>query len=109
MQSWLSAASGAFTVSVSEIRLDFTRSDPGRRLAQAGTAEIEQAFEESLREVELLVPYSDGARLSELYELAGELEREESPEGVRVRAKIPAGLAHRFAEFSVNGAGSSSA
>jgi N-methylhydantoinase A len=34
----------AYGLTVSEIRLDFTRSDPGRRLAQASTAEIEQAF-----------------------------------------------------------------
>ncbi|WP_270934979.1 hydantoinase/oxoprolinase family protein [Falsiroseomonas oryzae] len=34
----------AFGLTVSDIRLDFTRSDPGRRLAQATTAEIEAAF-----------------------------------------------------------------
>ena len=33
---------------------------------------IERAFDETLREVELLVPYDEGGRLSELYELAGE-------------------------------------
>ncbi len=65
---------------------------------------IEVSFEETLREVELLVPYEQGARLSELYELAGELEREELADGVRVRARIPAAVAHRFERFSVNGA-----
>jgi N-methylhydantoinase A len=34
----------AYGLTVSEIRLDFTRSDPGRRLALASTAEIEQVF-----------------------------------------------------------------
>ncbi len=34
----------AYGLTVSEIRLDFTHSDPGRRLAQATTAEIERAF-----------------------------------------------------------------
>jgi N-methylhydantoinase A len=34
----------AYGLTVSEIRLDFTRADPGRRLAQASRAEIEQAF-----------------------------------------------------------------
>jgi N-methylhydantoinase A len=34
----------AYGLTVSEIRLDFTHSDPGRRLAQATTAEIEGAF-----------------------------------------------------------------
>ena len=66
---------------------------------------IERAFDETLREVELLVPYEQGARLSELHELAGDLDREELASGVRVRARIPAALAHRFEEFSVNGAG----
>ena len=51
---------------------------------------IEAAFVETLREVELLVPYAEGARLSELYELAGDLERTERADGVLVRARIPA-------------------
>lgn len=68
-------------------------------------ARIETAFEETLREVELLVPYSDGARLHELHELAGELERTDRADGVLVRARVPAGEAHRFSDLSVNGAG----
>jgi GTPase len=67
---------------------------------------IEAAFVDTLRAVELLVPYSSGARLSELYELAGDLERTEQADGVLVRARIPAAHMHRFAEFAVNGAGS---
>jgi GTP-binding protein HflX len=68
---------------------------------------IEDAFAETLREVELLVPYAEGARLSELYELAGEVERTERADGVLVHAKVPAALAHRFSEFAVgaNGGG----
>jgi GTP-binding protein HflX len=65
---------------------------------------IETAFDETLREVELLVPYSEGGSLSEIHELAGDLERTEGAEGVLVRARIPAALAHRFERFSVNGA-----
>ncbi len=65
---------------------------------------IEDAFAATLREVELLIPYSEGARLSELHELAGELEREERADGVMVRARIPAAEMHRFADFGVNGA-----
>ena len=64
---------------------------------------IATEFERTLEPMELLVPYAEGARLAELYELAGDLEREESPEGVRVSAKVPKALAHRFEEFSVNG------
>jgi N-methylhydantoinase A len=36
----------AFGLTVSDIRIDFTRSDPGRRLAQATTAEIEAVFDD---------------------------------------------------------------
>src|SRR5687767_7964371 len=60
-------------------------------------------FERTLEPMELLVPYSEGSRLAELYELAGDLEREESPEGVRVSVKVPKSLVHRFEEFAVNG------
>ena len=54
--------------------------------------------------MELLVPYSQGARLSELHALAGDLERDDRPDGVLVRARVPAAEAHRFADFAVNGA-----
>ena len=64
---------------------------------------IAEEFERTLAPMELLLPYSEGARLAELHELGGELEREELAEGVLVRARVPAALAHRFAEFAVNG------
>jgi GTPase len=64
---------------------------------------IAAAFEETLRPVELLLPYSEGATLSELHRLAGDLERDDRAEGVLVRARVPAALIHRFAEFAVNG------
>ena len=70
---------------------------------------IAEAFEETLRDVELLVPYSEGGRLSELHALAGDLEREDGPEGVLVRARVPAPLVHRFTEFAVNGASANGA
>jgi GTPase len=66
---------------------------------------IGSAFEETLRPLELLLPYSEGATLAELHDLAGDLEREDRPEGVLVRASVPATLAHRFTDFAVNGAG----
>ena len=64
---------------------------------------IEAKFLSSLRRMELLVPYDEGSRLSELHDLAGEMEREDTPAGVRVRARVPAGAAARFERFSVNG------
>jgi GTPase len=57
---------------------------------------VEEAFQDSLAEVELLIPYSDGARLNELYELAGDLRRTEREDGVLVHAKVPVAELHRF-------------
>jgi GTP-binding protein HflX len=66
---------------------------------------IEDAFEGTLRPVELLLPYSEGGTLAELHEVAGDLEREDRADGVLVRARVPAALEHRFAQFARNGAG----
>ena len=66
---------------------------------------IEGAFAETLRPIELLVPYAAGDRLSELHEIAGDLEREDTADGVRVKARVPAGIVHRFSEFEANGSG----
>jgi GTP-binding protein HflX len=67
---------------------------------------VEAEFARVLRVVELLVPYGDGALLPELHQLAGDLEREETAEGVLVRARLPAAAAERFERFAVsNGAG----
>ncbi len=62
---------------------------------------IEAAFEETLADVELLVPYSEGARLHELHEVAGELERTERGDGVLVRARVPRAELHRFDDLAV--------
>jgi GTP-binding protein HflX len=64
---------------------------------------IEARFLSTLRPMELLVPYEEGGRLSELHDLAGEMEREDTPEGAHIRARVPAGVAARFERFSVNG------
>jgi GTP-binding protein HflX len=64
---------------------------------------ILQELQHTLRTVELLVPYADGGSLAELHEVAGEVSREDTPEGVRVRALVPARLAQRFERFAVNG------
>jgi GTP-binding protein HflX len=66
---------------------------------------IEQSFRETLRSVDLLLPFDEGGRLAELHDLAGELERTDTPEGVRVRARVPATVAERYAQFAVNGNG----
>jgi GTP-binding protein HflX len=60
-------------------------------------------FERTLSDIELLVPFSQGALLNELHELAGEMEREDTPEGVRVSARIPTVVAERYGRYAVNG------
>ena len=66
---------------------------------------IAASIAQRLTEVELLVPFESGERLSELHEIAGDLEREDREDGVLVRARLPAALADRFADLSVNGRG----
>jgi GTPase len=61
---------------------------------------IEAAFEETVAEVELLVPYSEGGRLHELHEVAGDLIRTERGDGVLVQAKVPISEMHRFIDLS---------
>jgi GTPase len=62
---------------------------------------IEAAFAETLTEVELLIPYSEGGRLHELHELAGDLERTDREDGVLVHARVPSAELHRFDDLAV--------
>ncbi len=64
-------------------------------------ARIESELRHMLCPLDLLVPYASGSSLAELHEVAGELARRDTPEGVRVRALVPARLAPRFARFAV--------
>ena len=77
--------------------------ETGEGLERLGEA-IEARFLATLRPMELLLPYEEGGSLSELHELAGELEREDTAEGVRVRARVPAAAAQRFERFAQDGA-----
>jgi GTP-binding protein HflX len=70
---------------------------------EALTERVEDEFARTLTEVELLLPYSEGGRLAELHELAGDLRREDTPEGVRVSVRLPAGVAARFRRFALSG------
>ena len=73
--------------------------DPALRSA------VEEAFVRTLQPVELLLPYSEGGRLAELHDVAGDLQRDDTPDGVHVTARLPAAIAARYARFAVNGAG----
>jgi GTP-binding protein HflX len=77
-------------------------------VAQEGLEElgerVEALFAENLQRVELLLPFAEGGRLAELHELDGELEREDTPDGVRVQARLPAAVAARYGRWATNGA-----
>jgi GTP-binding protein HflX len=64
---------------------------------------IEEEFARKLEDVELLIPYEEGNRLAELHELSGEIEREDTENGVRVKARLPAPVAARYEQFALNG------
>ena len=63
---------------------------------------IEEEFARTLQDVELLIPYEDGARLAELHAVAGDLEREDTPDGVRVLARLPAPVAARYQDYALS-------
>jgi GTP-binding protein HflX len=59
-------------------------------------------FAERFEEVRLLLPYSEGAKLAELYSLGARLEeRRDDADGVFVRARLPRRELVRFAPFVV--------
>jgi GTP-binding protein HflX len=72
----------------------------GEGLEELG-ARFETELAHMLCKVELLVPYADGGSLAELHELAGDLTRKDTPEGVRVRALVPKRTADRYARYAV--------
>jgi GTP-binding protein HflX len=94
-----------------ERRDDLARRHPGALLVSAVTGEglgpltdrIEEEFARTLVPVELLVPYDEGGLLAELHSLAGDLVREDTPEGVRVLARLPAGIASRYGRLALSG------
>ena len=66
---------------------------------------IAAEFERTLTDVALLVPYSEGGTLSDLHDVAGELSRTDTAEGVLVTARLPTVLAERWDRYAVNGDG----
>jgi GTP-binding protein HflX len=95
-----------------ERRSELAFAHPDGVLISAATGEgldalgerIEEEFARSLRCVDLLLPYDEGASLAELHDVAGDLQRTDTADGVRVRARLPATLAERYARFSVDAA-----
>jgi GTP-binding protein HflX len=93
-----------------ERRLELERRHPDGILVSARTGEglvglierIEEEFALTLQEVELLIPYEEGSRVAELHAIAGDLEREDTPAGVRVVAKLPPAAAARYGAFTLS-------
>lgn len=67
-------------------------------LMAAWAAEIRS----SLIAVSLLIPYDSGDRLAEVYRVAGDLDREDLPEGSFIRARMHPDDAERFADLSAS-------
>jgi len=91
-----------------ERRTELAHVHPDGMLVSAATGEgvgelqlrILEEFEKGLCDLDLLIPYREGAKLAELHELTHELEREDTPEGVRVRLQLPKTIAARYDRFS---------
>jgi GTP-binding protein HflX len=65
-------------------------------------AELARRFDDRWERVRMLVPYSEGGRLAELYSLGTPIEeREDTPDGVLVLARLPRRELSRFAPFLV--------
>ncbi len=65
-------------------------------------AELAARFEDRWERVRLLVPYESGGRLSELYALGTPIEeREDTPDGVLVIARLPRRELPNFAPFLI--------
>jgi GTPase len=65
-------------------------------------AELARRFDDRWERVRMLVPYAEGGRLAELYALGTPIEeREDTPEGVLVVARLPRRDLPRFANFLV--------
>jgi len=65
---------------------------------------IAELFSDRFEAVRLLVPYAEGRALADLYALGAPIaERRDTPEGVRVRARLPRREIARFARFLVAG------
>jgi GTP-binding protein HflX len=73
----------------------------GEGVAELGE-QIVAEFDKALVDVDLLLPFSEGQVLSELHAL-GEVEREDTAEGVRVHVRLPGVVAARFQRWASNG------
>ena len=65
-------------------------------------ARIAERFADRFEQVQLLVPYSEGSVLADLYALGAPIdERSDGPDGVLVRARLPRSELRRYARYLV--------
>ena len=65
-------------------------------------ARVAERFADRFEPVQLLVPYSEGSVLADLYALGAPIdERTDGPEGVLVRARLPRSELRRYARYLV--------
>jgi GTP-binding protein HflX len=91
-----------------ERRRELTFRHPDASAVSAATGEglpellarIEEELLGRLERIELLLPFAEGGRIAELHALDGELAREDTADGVRITARVPAAAAARFARFA---------
>jgi GTPase len=63
---------------------------------------IAERFADRFEAVHLLLPYEEGAKLAELYELGAPIEeRQDQPDGVYIRARLPRRELRRFASYLI--------
>jgi GTP-binding protein HflX len=63
---------------------------------------VAERFAERFEPVRLLLPYDEGGKLAELYALGAPIEeREDHPDGVLIRARLPRHELRRFAPYLV--------
>ena len=63
---------------------------------------VAERFADRFEAVHLLLPYEEGGKLAELYELGAPIEeREDQPEGVYIRARLPRRELRRFAGYLI--------
>jgi GTP-binding protein HflX len=65
-------------------------------------ARIAERFADRFETVHLFLPYEDGGKLAELYALGAPIdEREDGPDGVHIRARLPRREVRRFASYLI--------
>ena len=86
-----------------ELQRLFPRAVQVSAFESIGLEDLIEAWRSELRsrllEVELLIPYEAGARLADIYRVAGDLEREDRDDGTLVRARMHPDDLHRFADL----------